>query len=65
MKVYVFIAIAWVLIGILGYELWSIPEHNVAPPVNPALLEFVEDCEEQDLIVTWIDEDTVSCVPRR
>lgn len=35
------------------------------PPKSPELLEFVAECEEQNLIVTWITEDTVSCVPRR
>lgn len=53
-----------VLVVVAGF-LYFLYNPDVAPQVNPALLEFVEDCEEQDLIVTWIDEVTVSCVPRR
>ena len=38
-----------------------VPAVYVVPEKSAELLEFIAECEEQGLIVTPIDNDTVSC----
>ncbi len=41
-----------------------VPVTEVAPTHSPELLEFIDECERDNLIVTWISEVTVSCTRR-
>jgi hypothetical protein len=50
------------VVGILAYLQYTRYEEPV-PVKSAELLEFIESCEQQGLIVTEIDAVTVSCAP--
>lgn len=49
------------VIGVLAYIEHLEHNHEEAPTHSPELLEFIDECERDNLIVTWISEETVSC----
>lgn len=53
------------IIGALTYYEHTKHSQDVAPTHSPELLEFIDECERENLIVTWISKETVSCTPRR
>jgi len=67
MKLNVITFVMAVLFGYTYYEhtqhehYEEVPVVNVVPEKSAELLEFIAECEEQGLIVTPIDNVTVSC----